>query len=404
MDRKLSITDLDLKGKRVLVRVDFNVPIENGKITDDTRIRASLPTIQYILDHGGSVILMSHLGRPDGKYNKEFTLAPCAKRLSELIKMPVKMAPDCVGPEVEKMAANLKPGEILLLENLRFHKGEENPGADPNFAKSLAKLGDIYINDAFGTAHRAHSSTTIIANYFPDRAAAGFLLENEIKFLGNLLIQPNRPFCAILGGSKISTKLKVIQALKDKADIILIGGAMANTFLKAQGIAIGESMYEKDFLNVANALIQSGKAKASIFLPVDLVVAKEAVENAKTKIVSIKEGVPPEYKIFDVGPKTVELFRKEMQKAQTILWNGPLGVFECPPFDHATMEIANTLAHLNASTIVAGGDSIAAIEKSGVANKITHISTGGGAALEYLELGTLPGIEALSNNEMVKKK
>lgn len=395
---KLSVKDLNLKGKKALIRVDFNVPLENGQITDDTRIRASLPTIQYVLEQGGSVILMSHLGRPKGQPDPQFSLAPCAKRLSELLQRPVQMASDCCGSEVGKMAQQLKPGDVLLLENLRFHKGEEKPDQEPSFVSGLAELGDVYINDAFGTAHRAHASTTLIAQFFPDKAAAGFLLEKEIAYLGSTLLNPKRPFCAILGGAKISTKFKVIEALMQKADVLLIGGAMAYTFLKAEDIPVGYSLVENDFLGVARQLMGvSVQSRCRLLLPIDLIVAREINAQTEKRIVKVMEGIPEGFQGVDIGPETIQLYTQEIKQAATVFWNGPLGVFECPPFDQGTNAIAQILAEHSAITIVGGGDSAAAVEKAGLADRMSHISTGGGASLEYIEFGKLPGIEALTN-------
>lgn len=398
MNEKLSLRDLSLKGKRVLVRVDFNVPLKDGKITDDTRIRASLPTIQYILNHGAIPILMSHLGRPDAKKDDKYTLKPCAERLSQLLNKEVKMAPDCVGKEVESIVKSLKPGDILLLENLRFHKGEEKPSEDPSLVENLAKLGDVYVNDAFGTAHRAHASTALITKYFPHKSASGFLLEKEIEYLGKHLLNPKRPFYAVLGGAKLSTKLKVIESLLNKADLLLIGGAMANTFLKAGGYSIGASLYENDYIAKAEQILKNqSQSKCKILLPVDLVVTAHIDPHAKSRIIAVEEGVPEKDQAVDIGPKTITLFSEQLKKAETVFWNGPLGVFECEPFAKGTRAIAQTLSLLKATTIVGGGDSIAALEQAHLAEKIDHISTGGGATLEYIELGTLPGIEALSN-------
>lgn len=395
---KLSIFNLDLKNKKVLIRVDFNVPLKDGKILDDTRLKASLPTIQYVLEQGGKVILMSHLGRPDGKRNPQFSLLPCAQRLSELLKKPVDLSVDCVGPEVERRVENLKPGQILLLENLRFHPGEEKPSEEPDFVQKLAKLGDVYINDAFGTAHRGHASTAAIAEFFSDRSAAGFLMEKEIEFLGSRLLKPKRPFHVILGGAKISTKFKVIEAFMQKADVIMFGGAMANNFFYAKNILIGDSFYEPDFIAAAKRILEGDQgATARILLPVDVVITKEIQPHAEKKIVDVSEGIPKGYRAVDIGPKTVELYSHELQKAATVFWNGPLGVFECPPFNEGTHHIASVIGRLSAITIVGGGDTVAAIEESGVASFLSHISTGGGAALEYIQYGTLPGIEALVN-------
>lgn len=403
MEKKLSIKDLDLKGKKVLIRVDFNVPMEEDKITDDTRMRAALPTIRYALDQGAAVILMSHLGRPEGTPDPRYSLAPCGQRLSELLSKPILMARDCMGPEVQKMASQLKAGEVLLLENLRFHKGEEKPREEPGFASALAQLGNVYVDDAFGCAHRSHASITTIAQFFPGKAAAGFLLEKEIEFLGRTLTNPQRPFIAILGGAKVSTKFKIIEALMRKADVLLIGGAMANTFFKAEGYEIGDSLYEKDFIPVAKDILDVGnQSRCRIVLPVDVSAAKKVDSNSEKKVFSISQGVPGGFQALDIGPETVLKYAKELEKAATVFWNGPLGVFEHPPFDKGTKDIALILAQLPCKTIVGGGDSVAAIEEAGVADRMTHLSTGGGAALEFLEMGTLPGIEALSNAQNSK--
>lgn len=406
MSEKLSIKDLDLKNKKCLIRVDFNVPLEKGHITDDSRIRASLPTIQYVLDHGGSAILMSHLGRPKGKVDLHFSLLPCAKRLSLLLQRPVLMALDCQGADTEKMAQELKPGEILLLENLRFHKGEEKPEEEPTFVSGLADLGDVFINDAFGSAHRAHASTTLIAKFFPDNAAMGFLMQKEIAYLGSTLLNPKRPFCAILGGAKISTKFRVIEALIQKADILLIGGAMAYTFFKAENIPIGKSLVENDFLGVARQLLDvSTQSRCRIILPIDLVVAKEISPSAERIIIEVSKGIPKDFEGLDIGPQTIQMYVKEIKKAKTIFWNGPVGVFECPPFDQGTHAIAQALADAgkdqSVKTIVGGGDSVAALEQTGLSKEMSHVSTGGGASLEFIEFGQLPGIEALSDKTLV---
>jgi 3-phosphoglycerate kinase len=403
MQEKLSIKDLDLQGKRALIRVDFNVPIENGQITDHTRIRASLPTIQYALDHGASVILMSHLGRPKEGPEPKLSLAPIAKKLSELLKKPVQMAPDCGGPEVQKLVDKMKPGDIILLENLRFHKEEEKPSAESSFASSLAKLGDLYIDDAFGCAHRAHASITKVPEFFPEQSAYGFLMEKEIAFLGSALAQPKRPFYAILGGAKISTKFNVIKALMQKADVLMIGGAMAYTFFKSKGIPIGNSLHETEFVKQAQEILNS-KGSCRILLPVDIVITKKVDPNAEFKVVDIEKGIPDGYEGVDIGPKTVKMYSEELKKAATVFWNGPLGVFECPPFAKGTQAIAKVIAGLQATTIVGGGDSVAAVEQAGLVDKMTHISTGGGASLEFIELGTLPGIEVLTDKkELIKK-
>lgn len=399
MKKKLSVTDLDLKGKKALVRVDFNVPLDKeGKITDDTRIKASLPTIEYILQQGGSVVLMSHLGRPKDKRVTELSLAPCAYRLSELLGKKVKLARDCIDKETENQAATLEPGEVLLLENLRFHRAEEHPEEDPSFAEKLSRYGDCYINDAFGTAHRKHSSTYTIAQYFPGKSAAGFLMEKEIEFLGNALLNPKRPFYAIIGGAKISTKLGVIKSLLAKADALFIGGGMAYTFYLAEGYSIGSSIYEADLVPQAKEILEEAKkGSGKLFLPEDNLIAESLDDTAETRVVDVKQGIPEGFSGVDIGPKTIKKYEEELKKAQTILWNGPLGVFEIPGFAEGTMAIARAVANSQATTIVGGGDSISAIQAAGVADKIAHISTGGGASLEYIEYGTLPGIEVLSD-------
>lgn len=386
---KLKLKDLDVKGKRVLMRVDFNVPMEKGKITDDSRIRAALPSIEYVLNHGGSLILMSHLGRPKGP-DKELSLAPCAKRLSELLKKDVEMAPNCVGPEVEKMAEGLHPGAVLMLENLRFHAGEEAPDKDPTFVKALAALGDCYVNDAFGTAHRAHASTAIIAKFFPKTSAMGFLIEKELNELSPLLANPKRPFYGIIGGAKVSTKIGVIKQLLNKVDALFIGGGMIYTFLKADGIEIGASICE-DASEVKD--IPRGKLR----FPKDLVIADKFANDANIKTVSAGQNIPPGWQGMDIGPQTVQEWSKELGMAATVFWNGPLGVFEMAHFAKGTKGIAECLANAKAKTIVGGGDSVAAIEQMGLQKRFAHLSTGGGASLEFLEFGHLPGIDALTN-------
>jgi 3-phosphoglycerate kinase len=398
MRKKLTLKNLNLSSKKALIRVDFNVPLNHGQMTDDMRIRASLPTIQYVLKQGGSVILMSHLGRPKGKPVAEFSLAPCAERLAALLQQPVQMAPDCIGPEVEKMVDQLQPGQVLLLENLRFHSAEEKPEEDPRFTSALAQLGDVYINDAFGSAHRSHASTTQIASFFPGQAAMGFLMEKEIEYLGSVLTNPQRPFYAILGGAKISTKFKVIEALMKQADALLIGGAMAYTFFKAQGIEMGDSLVENDFIMTAQQLLHPAtQSHCQLILPLDIVITRAIDSQADTHVVESQQGIPLNFQGVDIGPKTIKKYQEELQKARTVFWNGPLGVFEQKPFDQGTTAIAHTLAKLSATTIVGGGDSIAAIEQAGESAHISHLSTGGGASLEFIEQGQLPGIEALSN-------
>lgn len=398
MVQRLKIKDLPIKGKTVLMRVDFNVPLDpKGNITDDTRIKASLPTIKYVLDNGGALVLMSHLGRPKAKFTPEFSLSPCAKRLSELLGKEVIMAKDCIGADVQKLVKNLKSGQVALLENLRFHHAEEYPDDDESFVQKLASLGDLYVNDAFGTAHRAHASTASIAKYFPGRAAAGFLLEKEIAFLGDTLLHPQRPFYALVGGAKISTKIGVIKSLIQSVNGILIGGGMAYTFLKAQGKSIGDSIHEDESINDVLEIIRACKDKGvKLMLPVDFVVADKFDNQAKTQIVEAENGIPSGYQGVDIGPKTIKLFTEELKKARTVLWNGPLGVFEFSNFANGTLEVGRALAQMNSVRIVGGGDSIAALHSMNLADKFTHLSTGGGASLEYIEFGTLPGIEALS--------
>ena len=392
---KLSLRDLALKGKRVLMRVDFNVPIgSDGSIADDSRIIAALPSIEYILDHDASLFLMSHLGRPDGKPNSKYSLLPVAKRLEELLKKPVSFAPDCIGHEVEKMADSLKNGEILMLENVRFHPGEEEPEKDLSFLQQLAKLGQVYVNDAFGTAHRAHASTALIAKFFPGKAAAGFLMEKEIASLSPLLSGPKRPFHAIIGGSKISTKAGVIHNLLKRVDALFLGGGMTYTFLKAQGIEVGSSIIEDSEIAVAKEILS---ASQSIHLPSDLLIADSFSNEAEQKIVSIQQGIPPNWQGMGIGPKTVVEWSSLLAKAATIFWNGPLSVFEFPCFAAPTQKIAKFLASLSSDIIIGGGDSVAAIQQIGLGDRFSHLSTGGGAALEFLEFGHLPGIDALSS-------
>lgn len=377
----------DLNGRRVLVRVDFNVPLRNGQITDDTRIRAALPTINYLLSQGASVVLMSHLGRPKG-VDPSQSLKPAADRLSELINRPVQFAEDCVGEPAESKSRALKPGDVLLLENLRFHKAEEKN--DPDFAKQLAAHGDIYVNDAFGSAHRAHASVEAVAHFLP--AAAGLLMEKEINYLGGVLDNPQRPFVAILGGAKISDKLPVIENLAKLADKLIIGGGMANTFLKAKGYEMGDSLVENDAIEQAHELLNAWSAR--LMLPVDAVVADAFSNDATKEIVTVSE-VKPGWRILDIGPRTVEQYIDALKGARTIFWNGPMGVFEFPRFATGTTEIAKAVAASGATSVIGGGDSVAAVEQAGVADKISHISTGGGASLEFMEGKVLPGVAAL---------
>ena len=386
---KKTVRMLDVAGKRALVRVDFNVPLEKGTVSDDTRIRAALPTIQYLLEHDARPILCSHLGRPKGKADPKYSLKPVAVRLGQLLDRPVEMAPDCVGPVVEEMASKMPPGGVLLLENLRFHPEEE--ANDAKFARALASLADVYVNDAFGSAHRAHASTVGVTAYLP--AVAGFLMEKELAFLGRALAAPARPFIAVLGGAKVSDKIEVIHNLLGKVDSLLIGGGMANTFLKAEGKAVGESLVENEKLAEARTLLRDGGSK--LILPVDVVVADRLDAAAQTRTVGV-DAVPAGWRILDVGPETAELFIQHLSTAQTVVWNGPMGVFELAPFAAGTFAIARALARLSgATTIIGGGDSAAAVEQAGVAQHMTHISTGGGASLEFLEGKELPGVAAL---------
>lgn len=395
---KLTIDDLKLKDKKVLVRVDFNVPLnEKKEVADDTRIVESLPTIKKILNDGGKAILMSHLGRPKGKVNPDLSLAPVAKRLGKLLRWPAKFVDDCIGERVEKAISELKNSEYLLLENLRFYPQEEKN--DPEFAKSLAKLGEIYINDAFGTAHRAHASTEGVTKYFKE-CAAGYLMQKELKYLGMALSEPKRPFVAILGGAKISGKIDVIKNLMHKVDTLLIGGGMAFTFYKALGKEIGSSLLEEDKIDLAKEILEeTEKKKLDFLLPIDFVIAPEAKEEVSTKVVD-KDNIPAGWKGLDIGPKTVELFKEKLKEAKTVVWNGPMGVFEIDKFSKGTKEIAQQLARItegSAVTIVGGGDSVAALAKVNLEKKMSHVSTGGGASLEFLEGKTLPGIAALTD-------
>jgi phosphoglycerate kinase len=391
---KLTIRDLDAAGKRVFLRVDFNVPLEDGKITDDSRIVAALPTIKALLAQGAIVILASHLGRPDGKVQDSMRLRPVAERLSQLLKMPVPVTGDALGAGTEDAIKRLKPGECILLENLRFHAEEEKN--DPEFAKALASYADVYVNDAFGTAHRAHASTEGIAHLLP--AYAGLLMEREIEFLGKLMENPERPFAAIIGGAKVSGKIEVLRNLVDKVDVLVIGGGMANTFLLAQGKQVGKSLVEPDRVEDARAIMESAAAHGTkIVLPTDVVVAKEVTRGSEYKTLPADK-VPASWNIVDVGKQSLEAMRKALEPVKTVFWNGPLGVFEIPTFSVGTKEIARFLAgraQAGATVVVGGGDSVAAVEQQGLADKMTHISTGGGASLEFLEGKELPGVAVL---------
>lgn len=394
--KKLNIKDCDVKGKRVLARFDFNVPINSDKtITDDTRILGALPTIKNIVERGGRLIMMSHLGRPRGKRDPELSLMPVAYRLGELVDHPLKFVGSCTGPEVKQKVNDLKDGEILLLENLRFYAGEEQN--DPELAEELADYGDIYVNDAFGTAHRAHASTAKVAEYF-DVRAAGFLMEKEIDALGNALANPKRPFLAVLGGAKIKGKINLIKTLLKKVDVLLVGGGMMYTFFNASGLEIGRSIVDESFRDMCKELMDKTKEGPSkLLLPVDTIIAQEIDDASPTREVSVTD-IPDDWIGVDVGPKTVSLFKSEIAKAKTIFWNGPMGVFEKPNFAEGTKAIARAVADgkgRGAVTIVGGGDSVAAINLMGLADQFSHISTGGGASLEFLEGRALPGVEAL---------
>ncbi len=388
MFNKKSIRDIDVRGKRVLVRVDYNVPIAEGIVTDDTRIRAAMPTVEYLLQHGAALILCSHLGRPKAGPEPKFSLRPVAVHLSELLGQPVAFAEDCIGPVAEAAARAIKPGDVLVLENTRFHPEETKN--KPEMAQQLAALADIYVNDAFGSAHRAHSSTEGVAHLLP--AVAGFLMEDEIRYLGQAIDKPKRPFIAILGGAKISDKIGVIRNLLTKADQVLIGGGMANTFFKAQGYEIGDSLVEAEALDTARELLQQGGT--TLRLPVDVVIADKFDAEAEMKVMPMGQ-IPQGWRILDVGPETVANFGKVISAAGTVVWNGPMGVFEFPRFAQGTFGIAQSVAVSDAISVIGGGDSVAAINQAGLADKITHISTGGGASLEMLEGIELPGLAAL---------
>lgn len=392
---KKTIRDVDLAGKRVLVRVDFNVPIEDGTITNDKRIRESVPTIQYMLEQKPkAIILMSHLGRPKDEPDPKYSLAPVAPALAELLGTEVHFAEDCIGPVAEEAVAKLPDGGVLLLENTRFYKGESKN--DPAMAKQLASLGDIFVNDAFGSAHRAHASTVGVTDYLP--AVAGFLMEKEIDYLATALEDPKRPFIAILGGAKVSDKIAVIEALLGKVDKLLIGGGMANTFFQAQGYALGRSLVETDAVNTAKDLLEKGGDK--LVLPVDAVIGDKFEDDAATQVIDVASGTPDSWAIYDIGPRTIELFKQHLSGAKTVVWNGPMGVFEIPAFANGTNAVAKLLAEATgngAITIIGGGDSASAVESSGFAEQVTHISTGGGASLEMLEGKALPGVVALQD-------
>ena len=391
---KKSILDIDATGKRVIMRVDFNVPHKNSVIQDDTRIRAALPSIQYLLEHKAAVILMSHLGRPKGKPNRLYTLRPVAERLSELLNHPVTFIPECVGQLVNQAVAEMRPGDVILLENLRFHPEEERN--TPPFSAALASLADIYVNDAFGTAHRAHSSTVGITAYLP--SVAGFLIDKELHQLGKLISDPEHPFVAIVGGAKISDKIHVIENLVAKVDRLLIGGGMANTFLAAAGHEMQGSLVEWESIDVAKTFLASPLAQERLVLPVDLVAAEKFAADASFRAVEV-DAIPTDWTALDIGPRTSQRYGEEIAQANTIFWNGPMGVFEMDNFAQGTLAVAHYIAASHAFSVIGGGDSISAVNKAGVADRISHICTGGGAALEFLEGKILPGVAALDDKE-----
>jgi phosphoglycerate kinase len=385
---KKTVKDIDIKNKRVLMRVDFNVPMADGKVTDDKRIKAALPTIQYVLDQGASLMLMSHLGRPKSASDPAFSLRAASETLATLLNRPVQMAPDCVGAEVETLAKALKPGDVLMLENTRFHAGEEKN--DLELARQMAALGEVYINDAFGSAHRAHSSTEGIARFLP--AVSGFLMEQELEYLGRAVANPEHPYIAILGGAKISDKILVVETLASKCDKLIIGGGMANTFLSARGLNMQDSLVEAESFETAKTLL--GKLGDKLVLPVDAVIADKFDAEANAQVVDVDK-IPAGWRMLDVGPKTISLYQATLDGARLIVWNGPVGVFEMPKFAEGTFALAKMLAESKAITVIGGGDSASAVKKAGVARQMTHVSTGGGASLEFLEGKELPGVAAL---------
>lgn len=397
--QKLSIQEMDLKNQRVFLRVDFNVPLnKEGQITDDTRIRAVIPTIEYIAAQGGKVIIGSHMGRPEGR-DPKLSLAPCAKRLSELLRQPVAFAPDCIGPEVKTMVNRMQEGDILLLENLRFISAECHPQEDPSFATKLADFADMYVDDAFACSHRNHTSIVSLPKKFPDCSAAGFLLEREVTFLSTVVQHAKPPFYAICGGAKIHSKIGVIQALIDKVDAFFIGGGMVFTFLKAAGIEIGDSICDNEQISIAKDILHVCKTREiALHLPEDLIVVKQLDTPSTQEIIETKNGIPAGFKGVDIGPKTLEKWSAHFKEASTIFWNGPMGIFEIPEYANGTEKLAETLSNLTCITIVGGGDSVAAVNQAHLKEKFTHISTGGGASLEFIEHGTLPGIEVLTNS------
>jgi phosphoglycerate kinase len=399
MSRKQTIREIDLEGKRVLVRVDFNVPLDKatGAVGDDTRIRAALPTIRYLIDHDARAVLCSHLGRPDGKVVPALSLRPVAMRLEELLGRPVRFVHDCIGPEVERAVAELRPGDVLMLENLRFHPEEERN--DPAFARGLAGLADLYVDDAFGTAHRAHASTEGVTHFLP--AVSGLLMERELDFLGRAIGDPERPYAAVIGGAKISGKIEVLESLLQRVDRLLIGGGMANTFLKAGGKQVGDSLVEDDQLPRARAIVDAAsKRGVQLALPCDAVIASAFSANAQLRAIDLeREDVPDGWRIMDIGSRTLSAYTASLRDCKTVFWNGPMGVFEFRPFAEGTLGLARVVGGLNAVTIVGGGDTDAAIEQAGVQDRITHVSTGGGASLEFVEGKQLPGVTALRDAE-----
>ena len=393
MNEKKSVKDIDVKGKRVFVRVDFNVPMEDGKVTDDTRIRAALPTIQYLVDEGAKVILSSHLGRPKGEVKEELRLTAAGERLAELLGKPVKKLDESVGENVKAVVAAMEDGDIVLLENVRFHAGEEKN--DPALAKQFAELADVYVNDAFGAAHRAHATTAGIAEFLP--AVSGFLMQKELDVLGKALADPERPFTAIIGGAKVKDKIDVINHLLEKVDNLIIGGGLSYTFTKAQGHEVGTSLLEEDKIDLAKSFIKKAEDKGvNFYMPVDAIVADEFSKDANTKVVDIDK-IPADYMGLDIGPKTAEIYADVIKNSKLIIWNGPMGVFEMDAFANGTKAVANAMAETEGYTVIGGGDSAAAVEKFGVAEKMSHVSTGGGASLEFMEGKELPGVVALND-------
>ncbi len=398
--KQVSIREINLFGKTILMRVDLNVPMKEGMILDDSRIRAILPTLYYLLEHNAKVILMSHLGRPKGIYDKKYSLQPVAMRLSELLGQNVTLAPDCIGEQVRIKIAELSPKRVLLLENLRFHLAEENPEKYLSFSEELAGFADVYVNDAFSVSHRKHASVYTVPQFFSRNAVAGFLMEKEITALSKLINHPKKPFYAILGGSKISSKIGLIEALLPKVDGFLLGGGMGYTFLKAQGIEIGKSLCEEGSLEIARNILKEAREKdVEIFLPVDVRVAKECKKNVDNFVLNVTEGIPYYLEGLDIGPLTVNKYASILRLAQSVFWNGPLGVYEEPPFNEGSFSIAEVINSLKAFTVVGGGDALAVLAMSGIGENISHISTGGGASLEFIEKGSLPGIDMLSQKK-----